>query len=569
MSDKIITLPNGDNIIIGQEDRRSTQFNIEDLYKYRFVESGEKVFQGGKYVAKVGDLIYDFTMGMFKVARVYDYIADLVLWELPKTPANSGNEDILLGVGPGYTSETWVALLNTTVFPHRLDIDGRLHVNGSEAKEMKVFYGVNIGPTGEVISAYYDQSNNYKGDSIPLEVVGTKKINNVAIKTPKMGYSRRQLEDGELVTAVFYGVHGNVLSVNKLKIYRTNMVRRAEEADKRVQSIELISPYLSKVNPNTLEVPINVTVATLAIRAKVTYTDGSSRVMDVSDEDSGGKFRLLGLKFWSPTIRSTPAELTLVYRLDKTGENSYLQGEVADGMVTASYRIVAMPVDPAFSLKLYAFPKWTDAIRGWRLDYWLYDLDRTTARRLPSGAVELTDASQPFDGKDYTTVQRLQLSVNLSQVSDEYGEHRHVQNAQVALLRDGSVPGSKWKVRSSSNQVEWYGDGLTAPVKSIGGGLFSLELANGCKNLTEWLDLVYYRLDPLFDNRSEVKAPAPTHFKIITLQRTIEVPIDQWNSPITFINDLTSGDTIYLGWVKRLANNDLQLGVSGIPINRI
>ena len=112
MSDKIITLPNGDNIIIGQEDRRSTQFNIEDLYKYRFVESGEKVFQGGKYVAKVGDLIYDFTMGMFKVTRVHDYIADLVLWELPKTPANSGNEDILLGVGPGYTSETWVALLS-------------------------------------------------------------------------------------------------------------------------------------------------------------------------------------------------------------------------------------------------------------------------------------------------------------------------------------------------------------------------------------------------------------------------------------------------------------------------
>lgn len=566
MTDRVIALPNGDSIILGQEDRRNVEFNIKDLYKYKFVESSQSVYTSGKYVPKIDDKVYDYALGYFRVTAVRDYVAELTKWELPKEPSQSGVEDILLGTGPGYTSETWVALLDTTKFPHLLDIDSRLHVYGSEAKEVIIYHGVNITDSGEIVSAMYDQSNNYTGPAIPLEVVATTKLNNVAIKTPKMGYCRRELHDGELVTAVVHNVHGNVISINKLKIHRTNLVRRPEESDRRIQSIELISPYLSKTNLNTLEVDINATVETMALRGKVNFSNGESMVMDVGDDDSSSKFRLLGIKYWSPTIMSTAAEMTLVYRLDRTGEIAYLQGETATGQITRTYKIIPKPVNPAFTLKLYVFPRWTNPINGWTLDYWLYDLERQVGRRVTSGAVSLSEGSQVFDGRDYTRVQRLNLSVNLTMVDPSYGGHRHVQSVQIALLREGSQTGNKWKVKSSSNQVEWFGDGLEARISSAGAGLFTLDMKNGAINGTEWLEKMYYKLDPLHDPRNEVKAPEPTHMNIVTSQRTVEVPVNQWNTPITFINDLKQGETLYIQWIKRLANNDLQLGVTGIPV---
>lgn len=566
MPDRIVELPNGDSIILGQEDRRNIEFHITDLYKYVFVESGGEVYRSGKYVPKVNDKVFDYQLGYFRVSKVIDYVAELIKWELPKEPGTSGVEDILLGTGPGYTSETWVAYLDTTKFPHLLDIDSRMHVYGSEARTVIIYHGVNITSSGEIISAYYDQSGQYKGPEIPLEIVATVKLNNVAIKRPKMAYARRSLHNGELVTAVVYGVHNNILSINKLKIHRTNLVRSPDEGEKRIQSIELISPYLSKTNSDRLEVPVNTTTESMALRGKVTYSNGESMVMDIGDEDGDSKFRLLGLKYWSPSIMATPTEITLVYRLDKVGEIAYLQGEIVDGAITQTYKIVPLPVNPAYTLKVYAFPRWTTPITGWVLDYWLYDLERMVARRVPSGAIELTDGSQIYDGLDFTRLQRINIGVNLMAIDPEYGDHRHVQSFQVALLREGSQTGSKWRVKSSANQPEWYGEGLEARVKVSTGGLYTLDLINGAGSFEDWLDIMYYKLDPLHDSRNEVKAPVPTHIKIVTNQRTIEIPAAQWNTPITFINDLKQGETVYLQWVKRLANNDLQLGISGVPV---
>jgi len=566
-------LSNGDTVIYFEGKRRKIEFNLDDIYKYRLVDDGSAIVRGkGTYVPMEGDRVWDWQLGFFRVARVdlTDYHVDLTFWEAPQAGSDIDLEDKLLGVGPGYTSESYRVYIDSTVFPHRLDMNSRLRAYGSGAKEVRIFMGVNVTDTGEVISQYYNANTmDYVGDAIPLEVVRTDDPNNLAIKSPRSAWTTKDVADGELVTAVVYNDQGSVTDMFKLLVQNTNVVRHPEDADKRVRAIELISPYLSSSEPNTLLVPLNVTVATLAMRAKVTYIDGSTATLDVTDETANGKFILGGLKYWSPSVSGQEQELTLFYQLSDGEEYSYLQGETANGKVKQTYKIRAKDVDYAYSLKLYAFPAWISGVQGYGLEYWLYDLTRKVARKVPKAAISLGTDGAPFDGLDYTSTQHVKFGVDLSVVDVAYGDATHAQSMQIALLRDGGVNLSNWKVKFAGNQTDWFGDGLVAKVKAGSNGLSTVNFGLGLTDQAAWLEKVYYSASPLYDIQTEPRAPAPTHFIVVTKTRTVEVLISQWKNDITFINDLTEGQTIYLKWIKRLAGGDLQLGVSGFPVHQV
>lgn len=569
MAETLLPLNNGDTLI-NNPDRQNMMLNLQDIYRYRMTDSGSAVIEGnGRVVPKTDDLIYDFNVGLFRVDRVdyTNFVADLKLWEAPKAPVDVSPLDVFLGVGPGYTSEAWRCYVDTRVFPHRLKVSAGIHIYGSTADHVRIFRGVDISASGQVVSAYYTDGGDYVSDSIPLEVVQTQEGNNIANKSVMLGYTNKTLNNGELVTMVAYDSVGQQISIAKLLVHRTNLVRSASQALKRIQGIELISPYLSLTEPDVLEVPINVTVSTLTLRGKITYTDGSVKIMDVGTELSGGRFKVLGLEYWSPTINGRPQDLTLSYLPDSEAEYSVLQGETYNGSVTKNYVIRAIPVDRALSLKLFAFPVWISPIVGYGLEYWLYDLKRDVARRVPKMAIELDSNSPSFDGLEYTAIQNLKLGVDLKSVDADYGDHRHVQTVQIALLRDGTVSGDNWKVRFSGNQPNWYGSGISANISSVSGGFSKLNIRNGFSDKYTWLQNLYYRAEPLYDPQTESQAPEPTHFVIVTKTRTFEVPVSQWSNDITLINDLDEGQTLYLKWIRKMANGDLQLGVSGLIVH--
>ena len=113
----------------------------------------------------------------------------------------------------------------------------------------------------------------------------------------------------------------------------------------------------------------------------------------------------------------------------------------------------------------------------------------------------------------------------------------------------------------------WYGDDLEARTWAAPNPILSItNIANGFTDQQSWLEGLYWRLDPLFDRATESRAPIPTHFVLATNTREFEFPISSWGSNLSYINDVTNGGTIYIKWVHRLADRDLQLGVSGLPI---
>ena len=125
MAETIIPLPDGGYVITDQTRELNLSFNIKNLYKYRLVDDGSDVVQGsGHYVPNVDDVSWSFELGWFRVSRVdyTSYVADLVSWEPPKDASDVGVEDVLLGVGPGYPSETWRLFIDTRVFPHRMAV---------------------------------------------------------------------------------------------------------------------------------------------------------------------------------------------------------------------------------------------------------------------------------------------------------------------------------------------------------------------------------------------------------------------------------------------------------------
>lgn len=569
MAEQKIPLANGDTIVVN-EDRRSVTLNLADLYQYNLIDQGSTISKGtsGAYIeANPDDLIYSTTLGWFIVNRVdrTNHVVYLSDWALPKEATEVGADDVLLGQGPGYQSETWRCYFDNRVFPYRLQIDARSRMYS--AGTMVIFKGVDITASGEIIGQYYDQNDTFQGHEIPLQLTQSEDNNNRLFFAPVTAYTTTPLKNGDVVTAVFYSKSGAQMSLAKLLIKETSLTRAIGTSAKYVTSIELVSPYLSKTDASVLELPLNVTASTLTLQGKVTYSDGSSKLLPVTT-DSGAKFALFGLDGWTPSTQGQVEELTLRY-LFSDDEYSMVPEITANGGMTERYTVKATQYNNSYSVKLFAFPWWVNATTGYKLTYWLFDLDRAAFYRLADGLVTLANDSASFDPLNYTNVQTLKVTVDLSKVSSSYIAHRHVQSIAIALKAAGSDRTSNWKVKPVATAKVWFGDKLEAPLTYVSANSSTINLKNGFATKAEWLQALYYNNAPIFNPRSEVQAPEPTHFILHTAARQYERPISDWANDLSVTKDLTDGQVLFIRWIKRMPNTDLQLGVSGLPLHQV
>lgn len=541
-------------------ERRYTEWGIWEIY----TGNGGP----GSYVPNVDDAVRDWNQGFFRVATV-DYttgLSVLVPWDTFAQKQTLSTYDELLGTGPGYQSESWRVYLDTRTLPHVLEIDRRLHLYGSQAQYIKVFKGANISENGTVVSAFYDQSGNLLGENIPLELVTTPDQNNLAIKVAMTGYTNYDLKDGEVVTVVVYDNAGVAVSHSKMLIDNTSLVRRTDAFRKYVQSIRLESPFLSKADPTLIEFPININVDSVSMQGVVEYSNGTIAKMPIVS--GSGKFSLYGLSAYVPTIQGQEASLTLNYQLSED-EYAYTQGPTYNGSLTERYRARTVAADNAYSIKLYAYPVWRGDVKGYELEFWLYNLDRLEYYRVPKGMVEIYAGSRNFDGLDFMSVQRLTFSINMNLLDGKYTTYRHVQTMDISLKAPGTENRTNWTIKyNPSNAIE-YGNNLKAAVTFIDTNHWTLKVDNGFNSKDEWLRNLYYSVEPLYDEQTEVQAPEPTHFVVVLARREVEFPITQWNQVLPIYYDLNEGEVMYIRFIRRTIMNDLQLAVAGLPCHQV
>jgi len=540
---------------IQDPDRSFRVWSIEEIFGHS---------TDGRYVPNVGDAVWSWVEGLFRVTEV-DYTTSISKLKSHVGPSQGGitdEFDILLGMGPGYRSESFRMLLDTSVIPHGLQPDRRTRLYGKDATRYKVFKGTNIGQTGEVISAYY-MNGSFLGDYIPLELVAMehKDSQNISVKACMRGYTMQKLEDGDLVTLVVYDDEGGPLSIQKFTIYNTGWIRASEEGKKYISSIAIDSPFLSNADPKYLDFPINLPVAGLQLMGVVNYSDGSKRRIPID----GTKFNLYGIDNYVASIEDQVIPLSLAYKLGPE-EYTYNASPSINKHMSERYWARTRMLDGAYSVKLFAYPTWVSALVGYRMQFFLYNLDREEVYNVTS-LIELAEGSAPFDGTAFGVVQKLRYVVDLNKVDGKFAAYRHPQTFEVALLAPGSQNTNNWSIGFSPGQDPPYGLGLSAKMTFVNVNQWKLKIDCGLPNLQRWLDEVFYNTQPLYNAEREARAPEPNYFVLVFGGREIEYPISQWNAELLVPNDLLQGQLVYIRFLRREPTAGYQLGISALPVH--
>lgn len=469
-------------------------------------------------------------------------------------------QDILFGVGPGTQAQLLRVYLNTASYPYTLTVDTHCLVGGSLNSYAILYKGGDPSLGGEPVSALYDNTGNFLGVQIPLETVHLDTHDNSVLKTVRQCKTTKLMSDGEVITVIFYSADGIVQSKAQLLLENTTMVRTVDASQKYVTNISLRSPWLSAADENTLSYPLNIPANALGLMGVVHYSDGSELELAVD----GSKFSLFGIDGYLSSIVGEKQDLTLCYVLSP-GEYSIAgQGMQVDGRVTQRYQLITQDVQPGYTVKLFPYPVWDSVMQGYRLKWWLLNLDRNIIDDV-TNYVELATDTGGFDPQGYGYVQRKQANLNLRRVSAVYKPMIHTQIVEITLFgRPGAVD-TPWLVSNQpSPNTPAYGREVYVARISAN----QVNLSGARADAAAWLQEYYSLTYPLIDRRSEINAPTPSHVQVSVDNGAnwTEFFISDWNKDLTITGNVTVSGTAWLKWVKKGVGGDIILSISAAVI---
>jgi sporulation protein YlmC with PRC-barrel domain len=520
----------------------------------------------GKYVPKVGDLIFEITGGRIIRFIVKDINPSTMVPMLEQEDVNSStglftNDDILVGVGPGQQSDTYRVYVDKSVTPYRLSVDARLSVAGSMCRTCKIFKGADVGINGTVISRMFNANGLITSENIPLELAYAMEGNRT-IRTVSPAYTTADLKDGELVTAVFYDDAGFVVSKRQLLVENTAFIRSAQAPVRLITGISMKTPFLSTTNQKLIEYPINFPMNGLNLMGVVHYSNGETREYPVD----GGKFTLFGFEEYVATQVGQHLNLVLKYSLGP--EEAHVVGTVLGGdrFITERYEAVTLNADGTYGVKLYAYPVWMDSVNGYRLTWYLYNLSRDTWYDVTPN-VRINAVYAPYNPIAYGQTQRLSVSLNLKEVNGIYKNYVHTQTIDIVIARQGTERQTNWLIGYSPDQNPKYGVDTYATAKFVGLGHYQVKVNCGLSSQSQWLDRLYYNTKPLYNPSTENGPLTPTHFVLMVNGLRSEYPIGMWNSPLV-VNQNVRGSTTtaYVQFVRKSGANEFQLSIAGLPV---
>lgn len=434
-----------------------------------------------------------------------------------------------------------------------------------------LYKGSIIGEKGEIISATYsnqDLVNNQIGVS---PVVYDNLQNNVVMGCNSFSVTQNEaaLPNGTRCMLVFYDQAGNPIPPAYPVVVQHCAYLRDHQLDVRyITSIELLAPWFTNsTKPNTMFIPVNLPLSSVEFRALVRYSDGTTLEQPVNSFNGDNGFRLDGINQYKPTTPGQISDAVVLSYFFSEGEQASIAQPGAPRHMSNVYEIVAVPAQGAYSPRIYTYPYWDNAV-GYKLQHWLTDLDRKYCRNV-TDKVTLNETSPVFQGKLYGQEQPMVFNLNMRDVSAIYEPWAFIQYTTITLFNPPSAVGRKWNVRHDYNSpgfpnmvVEFW--------TQVGGG--NPGRFAGYSTVDEFLEAGYWAFDPMYDPRTEVKAPTPTHFDLVREDGTFTsaIPIAAFNQlPISSIA-LSTGTTLYIRWVLRDDDgNELQLGVSAAICNEI
>lgn len=515
-----------------------------------------------RYVPKVNDYVIEpstYTTYIVESIDNVTLIPTLREKHLNNMSAGFSETDMLLGVGPGTQADTYRVYLDTSVTPFVLAVDARLKIGGSMSNHVKLFKGANLSDNGHVVSKVYDNSGNFITENIALELAAIDSHVNYSIKVVPTCYCTEPLNDGEIITAVVYSADGHVVSKRQLLVENTAFIRGVDASVKYVSHISLECPFMSPTTDRTILFPLNVPVNSLNLVGVVHYSDGSVLRLPVD----GTKFSILGINQYVSTIIGQKIKLVLSYALSTT-ETAY--GAVSsDGKyITEGYDMMTVDANHSYTVKLFCYPTWVDENVGYRLKWFMFNLDRNISFDV-TPFVHFADNTGAFDPLADGYVQRRAVYINLSDVSGIFKSYIHTQVVDVMLRTSPGSLTTPWTVSHEAAVGQTaYGLRLTARIRPTDAN--QILINGGASEYEDWLQRVYTDTYPLVDGMAGSTLLEPTHFEITYDTYKAEYPVSNWDSAIVLPTPATVNSTVFIKFIRRTPITDLQLCMSAMMI---
>jgi hypothetical protein len=509
------------------------------------------------YVPNVGDWAVDTNLNQFYKVTAIDpttFVATLQKIQGPIPSDEFTDADRLLSPGPGPRSNTYLMYVNKNTKPFTAALDARLYVMGTATRTCRVVIGSALNGTRKVISAAYDNAGNLVSQDIQLEIVdGTN-----AVKVVPPFNTTEDLTDGEIVTAEFYSDTGDLVSQSQLRVRNTAFIRSPALGTKYVTSIGLQSPFLSSADPTQILYPLNVPLQGLNLMGVVNYSDGSQRVLPVD----GTKFQLFGFNTgFVATVIGQKVPLVLKYNLS-ADEIAYGSTANQGNFLTREFTATTVEPNNQYTVKLFCYPIWVDAVNGYRLRWFLLNLDRTVWYDVTPYIVY----QNAFNPLAYGVQQKLQVQLNLQKVNGSFLNFNFTQTVWVSLLNQGTERSTNWTIAFAPGQSPQFGVNDYAATTFVNQNLWKVNLAMGETDIDNWLPRVYGATLPLYDTQKEPGPLTPTHFSLLVGATEYEFPISQWNQDLVSNQAIPDSSTLFVRFFKRTPDNDLQLAVAGFPV---
>lgn len=516
------------------------------------------------YVPNPNDKVFDWTQGYFRVTDV-NYttgISTLEAWEGAVDQGGIDLSDQLLGSTPGESREQYRIYAKLGTLPIKAAVDGCLRIYQANASYIKIFKGTDITNTGQVISGVLNSSGNMISENVGLDLIANINGTNHAIRTPKEFVLTEVLQDNDVVTLVVYSATGVPIGVYKHLIVNTDFVRTVDASKKYVVSVDLVSPWLSDTEADTLLYPVNLPIQSGSLQATVRYSDGSSTDLPVD----GVQVELQGMENYVSTSAGQTANLQLVYHLANNEVAVGGSSVPGDRWIAKQYRVRTIAEQGLFSAKLFAIPYWD--VNQWKLDWYLYTLARDAVYKVTPYVQDGVGATA-LNGTNYTTRQTLTKTVNLQDIGMGLPYYQHVQTLFLRFYTAGSNGAATTYFETEYEDGEKFGTGLKA-VRGTGTtvGTYSLDLANGAISAAEWVGKLYEDTKPLYAAPAEAGPREPTHFRLkIGSTFSRDIPIGDYNVVQDNINVTPAqGSAVRLEFYRDVSGTITELACSSLVV---
>jgi hypothetical protein len=234
--------------------------------------------------------------------------------------------------------------------------------------------------------------------------------------------------------------------------------------------------------------------------------------------------------------------------------------------MTERYKAITARAEGAYTVKLFGYPVWIDANNGYRMEWFLYTLDRSIMYRV-TPYVNADMNAPAFDPTAYGVVQHLAVNLNLRDVNGTFKAYNHVQVEHVTLLRPATDhSATPWTIAFTAGQNPQYGTNCFAQSVMTNQNMWSLNVASGSATLADWLARMYDNTQPLTNPDWEVVPPTPTHFSLLFGTDEIEYPIASWNTTLNLTQAVPNNTTLFVKLTARTPDNVLQLGIFALPV---